>query len=108
MVRVPTPCELTKSLEEQIKELKLQNKELERQKADKLLEEKLYQLKLRNLELARQIGQEDQANQEKIGQEKTGMMKYRVFPLLQGNPQYTRKPQSLLLFLEIQTVGEAI
>ena len=31
--RVPTPCELTITLEEQIRELKLQNEELERQKA---------------------------------------------------------------------------
>ena len=60
--RVPTPCEL--SLEEQIKELKVQNEELERQKASKLLEDELYNLKLRNLELTRQISREDQANQE--------------------------------------------
>ena len=60
--RVPTPCEL--SLEEQIKELKSQNEELERQKASRLLEDELYHLKLRNLELTRQISREDQANQE--------------------------------------------
>ena len=57
--RAPTPYE--PSLEEQIKELKLQNEELERQKASRLLED---ELKLRNLELIRQISRWDQANQE--------------------------------------------
>ena len=76
-VRVSTPSELTKSLEEQLRELRLQNEELERQKAAKLLEEELYKLQLRNLELNRQIGQEYQANQERIevkSRKKTGLM----------------------------------
>ena len=70
-----TQPQLTKSLEDQIRELKIQNEELERQEAAKLLEE-LSQLKLQNLELTRQIGQEDQANQGRMrsSQEKTGMI----------------------------------
>ena len=71
-----TQPQLTKSLEDQIRELKIQNEELERQEAAKLLEEELSQLKLQNLELTRQIGQEDQANQGRMrsSQEKTGMI----------------------------------
>ena len=116
--RGPTPCEL--SLEDQIKELKSQNEELERQKASRLLEDELYHLKLRNLELTKQISREDQANQEimRSSQEKhrddirqsfsTSVRQpsiYRETPQFTASPRYTSPTLQQALYHEEQYEG---
>ena len=56
----------TKTLEDEVEELRLVNEELERQKAARALEDELQQLRRRNQELTRQMTQVDQS--EEIGE----------------------------------------
>ena len=110
-----TQPQLTKSLEDQVRDLKIQNEQLERQKATKLLEEELSQLKLQNFELTRQIGREDQANQERmrssqernrydIGQNHSNSVP-RQTPQFSASPRYTSPTLQQALYQEEQYEG---
>ena len=77
---------LTKNLEDEVKELKLANQQLERQKAARALQEELQLLRCKNQELTRQMTEVDQSEEkgEKIrtSHEKTVLALVKVSPQL--------------------------